>query len=328
MIVGEVVPTSQPGKAPPPSRRVLRVVGGVVGLLLIAAAITAIVRQQDALLAAWHHARNGGPTTALLALALLALPLVSCALASVMYWLLMNTRAQPGRVGLLEMLALIASTWLLNYLPLRPGMVGRLAYHATVNKIPLHEGVARSVMALSAGAVSVVLLVAAALLARQAGGGPLVAVVCLVGPVVGIGALAGLASLQPRGDATRRYALACAVRYLDVLSWMARYLAAFAIIGRPLTLMEAVAFTAVSQAAMAVPFVSNGLGLREWAVGLLAPLLPAWTRATPLGAAPLSATLALTADVLHRAADVLVALPAGMWGAWYLARLQTRRAGE
>ncbi len=41
-----------------------------------------------------------------------------------------------GNVGRVEMQALIATATLLNFLPLRPGLFGRIAYHRTFNAIP------------------------------------------------------------------------------------------------------------------------------------------------------------------------------------------------
>jgi hypothetical protein len=102
--------------------------------------------------------------------------------------------------------------------------------------------------------------------------------------------------------------LAIGVRYLDVLIWMARYAAVFALVGRPLSWGEAAAVAGVSQAAMLVPFVGNGLGVREWAIRLVAPALPAWFA----GDAGLTGTLALSADLLNRAGEIVAAVPVGL----------------
>jgi hypothetical protein len=57
---------------------------------------------------------------------------------------------------------------------------------------------------------------------------------------------------------------------------------------------------------MLVPIVGNGLGLREWAVGLAAPLLTPYV----LG-------LGLAADLVNRATELVVILVLGLGGmAW------------
>jgi hypothetical protein len=88
--------------------------------------------------------------------------------------------------------------------------------------------------------------------------------------------------------------------------WTLRYWVVFAIADSPVTMAQAAAVAAVSQVAMSVPLVGNGLGLREWAVGLLRASLPAW-----YGVAAASSA-GLTADLVNRAAELLVAVPVGL----------------
>ncbi len=57
----------------------------------------------------------------------------------------------------------------------------------------------------------------------------------------------------------------------------------------------------VSVVAMLVPFVSNGLGIREWAIGLFAPFL---------GDSTLE--IGLTAELVNRAAEIVVVVVAGV----------------
>ena len=63
-----------------------------------------------------------------------------------------------------------------------------------------------------------------------------------------------------------------------------------------------------------VPFVSNGIGLREWSIGLLAPLL-----------ADVTLERGLAAELVQRAAEIAVILPSGFLGTWWLWR-DARRA--
>jgi hypothetical protein len=96
---------------------------------------------------------------------------------------------------------------------------------------------------------------------------------------------------------------------MDTLVWMGRYAVMFALLGREITLPQAAAIAAASQAAMQVPLVGNGLGVREWAVGLVAPVLPSWMNATSGG---LSRGLGLSADLLNRGFELAAALPVGL----------------
>jgi hypothetical protein len=171
-----------------------------------------------------------------------------------------------------------------------------------------------SIVAITCGGVGVGSLLGATLLARALGLGGVGLVACIASPLLVL-VSTGAWLARAGSERTRRYVLACAARYADVLTWILRYLCAFVAVGRELSLLEVVAFTAVSQAALLVPLISNGLGLREWAIGLLGPALPAWARAGDL-----SRGLAIAGDLVHRAADVVASVPVGLIGAWYVSR--------
>jgi len=298
------------------SRRA-RAIGSAVGLALFGLAIFGVWRQWGVVESAW---RETARARWWLVAASVALPWCSCALSTLMYWFLMNRDDGSRRVGYVEMLAVISSAWLVNYVPSRPGMAGRLAYHRVVNDIPLRESVAVSILAITCAGVAMALLVIAVLVANATGAGAVVLAV-----PAGVLALGGLAASKT--ERARRYGYAAAARYADLLVWMLRYLCAFAAIGRPLSLPEAGAFTAISQAAMLVPLVSNGLGLREWAIGLIGPLLPA--NIAPAGGGTITRGVGLAGDIFHRAADIVASLPAGAWGLWYVTkRLRERGVPE
>lgn len=289
----------------------MRLIGSGIGLALFAAAVWVVASRWPEVSSALREATHARWWTLP---ALIVLPWISCALAAGMYHQLLNRDASTApRVGYVEGLAVIACTWLMNYLPARPGMFGRLAYHKIVNHMPLQHSVSMSMLAVTCAGASVALLALVGLAVHALGGALWVIALALPLPALLL-ALSGLA-LRTR-ELPRRYLFACAIRYMDVLTWLGRYVCAFAALGRPLALSEAVALTAVSQAAMVVPLVSNGLGLREWAVGLLAPALPGWMRSGPA----LSFNVSLAGDVLHRAADVLAAVPAGLIGSYFVSR--------
>lgn len=299
--------------AGPPSRK-RRLFGSVVGLLLLAAAVVAVLSNRGSLAAAIDAI--GRAPVWLVGLALL-LPICNWVLISISFWVL--TR-RYGAVGLGEMHALIASAWLLNYLPLRPGMFGRLAYHKRVNGIAVRDSIRVLVTSVSLSVVSSAGICLVAWAGYRAA--PLAGwfIVASPGLVAGV---AGLLLAQREGSAFAAgpgLAIALCVRYFDILAWVARYAVVFALIGHPLSLAQATLITAVSQAALLIPFVGNGLGVREWGIGLALPVL----------SSDAPRALGLTADLLNRAAELLVALPVGLAGsAWLYGRTKhvVRRSG-
>jgi hypothetical protein len=58
----------------------------------------------------------------------------------------------------------------------------------------------------------------------------------------------------------------------------------------------------VSVIATLLPIVSNGLGIREWVIGLLAPMI---------SHEPVSTPQAIVAELVHRAAEIAVMAPLG-----------------
>lgn len=300
-----------PTPPPPVPRLSGRALGGfVVGAALLAVALVFLARQSDVVAQAWRSVRSASPT---LLAALLLLPLANLLVVSLSFWVLMR---REGRVGPGEMTALIGAAWLMNFAPLRPGLLGRIAYHRTVNGVPVARSVRVTVAGLAASAVAVLISLAiAALLGPRAA--PIAWIAALSAPL--LAASAG-AILVP--SPARPYLAVFALRFADTLLWAARYALVFALIGSPIALPGAVAVSAVCQAAMLVPLAGNGLGLREWAAGLTAALLPQGfvdTAGNP-------AAVGLAADVVNRATELLVAVPVGLISsAWLAHRLRSSR---
>lgn len=306
-----MTPSPDAGPSPVPPRRALpRIVGGVLGLALLGLAAWIVVRDASTLRDAWASIQNASPW---LLLAVLALPVLSWSLTAMMYCSLTNRDRDIVRrrhVRLTEMHAVLGSAWLLNFLPARPGMVGRIAYHTQVNRIPLPSVIKASLWAVVCGVAASATLVAVALmlmLLRDVSAAGLQPAVQLAGIALPAVTLACGAWLLRTREGHRRVLLALLARYLDVLTWLARYACIFAMLGRPLSLLEAAALAAASQASNMVPLVGNGMGVREWASALLAPALPAVD-----GAATLTRSLTLSAELVHRASEVLVAVPIGL----------------
>lgn len=298
----------EPAALEPRSRRdPKRIIGSLVGVALFVGAVAFAFRGGAEPVQVLQALRAAPPWLVLL---LVALPVANWVLISLSFWFPMS---RLGRIALGEMLAVIGAAWLLNYLPLRPGLLGRIAYHKAVNQISVRGSVAVSILGLVLGAVGVAYtLLAAALMPQDAMPGAWLG-------VLGLPLIASLISVPLAGAGRSWLALAFLFRYADLLVWIARYAVVFHLSDLEIGLPQATAFAAVSQLAVAIPLVGNGLGLREWGIGLVAANWP-----LPLTAAAIAMPQAITADLLNRAAEVLVAVPVGLAGTLWLARNRKR----
>jgi hypothetical protein len=282
------------------SRRWLRWAGLALGVCLLAAAVVTVARQHETIASALDAVRR--PTVGMVLL-LVASVAANVVLAGLTISVLMS---RYGRVGLLEMQALIASAALLNFLPMRPGLFGRIAYHKTCNGIRAVDSV-KTVFQAAGLSMAVAAYMVLALLVAGRLGVPLWVPVVLPFPLL----IVASAFRKPRV-----WVVAGLIRCLEILVWALRYHAAFALLGSPLDANGALAFACLGSMAMLVPFVGNGLGLREWGIGLAAPLLT-----------PYALELGLAAELVNRAAELVVILAIGLGGiAWLTAR--TRRAAR
>jgi hypothetical protein len=300
-----------------PKRRLRPVIGFAIGAILLAAAIWAVASQRSALDQAWR-AVQGAPWWLLAAA--LVLPLLNWIIVSVSFWIMMRRYGGGAqRIGYGEMACLIGASWLLNYLPLRAGMVGRVAYHRTVNNIPIADSLRVTVYGLIFAAASIgVLLVAAVLVAGGASARLWAGI--LAGPA--LVALVAALTLAAKGSTAWWLPAAFGFRYLDTLVWVARYMVVFALVGASIDPGAAVAIAAVSQIAILQPLVGNGLGVREWAVAWTAAALPAGLVSAT---GEVVRTIGLAADLANRAAELLLAVPVGLISTLVLARRMARQ---
>jgi uncharacterized membrane protein YbhN (UPF0104 family) len=261
------------------------------------AAVVTVVRSGPLLGDALRALSAASPTTIAL---LLASMLGSVFLTGCVFWIL-TRRFGPVPFG--EMQALMAATTLANYLPLRPGLVGRVLYHRSRHGIRPVDALRTIVEAMLLTALALAALVPALLAAERWNAHPAIA---FAAPAV-----LGAAFLVP--VRTRVMAIAFQCRYAEALLTALRYHLAFELIGAPVPAATSAAIACVSMIANLVPFVSNGIGLREWAIGLLAPVLTGYALAQ-----------GLAAELVHRAAEVAVTVPTGLVGAMWLAAVHRR----
>jgi len=244
------------------------------------------------------------------------LPIVNWILTSASFWVI--TR-RYGRVGIGEMSALIGAASLLNYLPLRPGLFGRVAYHRAVNGIAVVDSVKVVVLLIACSGVAAGVLLAATAVAGPSAGGA-AASAAVVAPGAALAGLWGIAWAKEQVWAA--HAGAVFFRYLDIMVWTGRYAVAFALWGCPIGLAPAAVLAAVSQAVSLVPLAGNGLGLREWGTGYTT----AWLAAAGIVAAGGAGArdLGLAADLVNRAGELVALVPIGVLGCLWVARRLAR----
>ena len=264
-------------------RKVLRRIGTVASVLLVVGALLAIARNQaimDSLSRALASPRWD-------ALAVLAATVVAQqVLTSTTFWMLMR---RHGPVGWGEMNALIASSTLANYIPLQAGSIGRLAYHKVVHGIPVKTSLVVILVAMGLAAMSLVALTVVGLWVVRTGASWW---------WVSAAPLAWLPLLAWPGT---RVAGACLLlRTIELLVVAVHSWAAFRLSGWDIEPLTAVGVAVVAGAANLTPFIGNGLGVREWAVGLAAPLLGGYE--TDAG---------LAAQLTGRAVDAAMAVAMG-----------------
>lgn len=296
----------------PPSSPPRRLFSFIVGLLLLGAAAYAAISQRADAVRAWDSVRAAGPI--LIALALI-LPIVNILVTSLSFWVQMR---RHGPIGLGEMSALIGAAWLLNYLPLRPGMFSRLAYHKAVNRIAFADSIRVMIFGMVCGAVAVVIVLVIAATMPPGSGAPAWTIALAAPAVLASGAM--LAGARPGWWWLPAVFLA---RYADMLVWVLRYWVVFRLVGAPISIPQSAAIAAVCQLTLNIPLVGNGLGLREWAVGLTASRLPAELFDST---GKVAMSVGLAADLANRAAELVVAIPVGLGCAAWLARRARGRA--
>lgn len=302
------MPPSAMTPAPPLKGRSVQLVGGLLGLLLLAGAAWGVLRDPDATTRVW----GALPTWPWWALPLLlAGPCVNWLLTSGVLFVLTRPRA---RVPLAEMVALVGVSWLLNFVPFSPGLFGRIAYQRRLHGLSVRTNGRIIVESIVLGWASIGVALPSLMLAQGGRGtAPALALACV--PVL---VLAGLWWSAGRVGLPRpTLPVAFALKALDLLTWTARYVLVFHLAGVDIGWVQGLAVAVVAQTAMLVPLIGNGLGIREWAVGLLSGLLPmaAATTATGLGA-----------DLINRAAEIIAAIPVGLLCGLWLARWHGSRS--
>lgn len=305
-------------------RRWRRAIALTLGLLLVAGAVWMLVNNRGAV---EQSVRALGSAPWWCVVLLLVLPLVNIASVAGSFWVMTEPHARRGvygRLSLREMAALITSGWMLNSLPLRPGLVGRVGYHAVVNGVAVRTSVLIliRVLACSAGALGCMLatLWAAKMTGAAFGSEEQSAGVWSTGVLLALVAIVALwRRARPEGWAWR-YGVCVICRVIDIHVWAVRYGLIFVALGKPIGVFESGVVASTSAAAMLSPVQ---IGLREWVVGLTAGWLASVGGIEGV-AGGVSVSTGLLADLVNRSIELALGVPLGLIaGAWLAKRAST-----
>ena len=226
--------------------------------------------------------------------------LATIGMGGLMFWVVTRSFDARPPVGLGRMTHLISASALLNYVPLRPGLIGRAVYLNRLHGLPLVHSV--QIWLVVAGVSAVVFSVV--ILAVQIGpvGNPLIRVGGAAAALVLASTVTGAAAgrvLARRVDSGWSWAL---IKLAELLLWGLRLWLAMLVVGISISYPQAIAAAAAGNLAGLLPVTPNGLGLREWAiVGLLGL------------SGQVDIADAALATVIDRGVEVLVVVPVGLW---------------
>lgn len=289
-------------------RQLVHALGLLLAVGLLGGAIWTIARDQT-VLSRCVDALTRAPWW--MALSAVGLTISFIPLSGIVFDRLTRIRDQ---VPLAEMTALVSASALLNLLPLKPGIASRAVYLAAMHRIPLARSLTVSLVALGISAVLAGLVAAALWIAGFVGFPWLLAVgvlVVLIGlPAIPRTAIPSAGSThQGRSTALRFFCQAALCRLVEVFAAALRSWLCFQMIGTPITAPTALATGCVATIASLVPTGAGGLGVREWLVALLGPMLHAY-----------AVDVGLAAELLGRSLDLVVTGVCGGASAFWLSR--------
>lgn len=250
-------------------------------------------------------------------------PVINWVFVSSCLWMLLR---RHGPLGWGEMNAVVGSAWLLNHLPMRPGLIGRVGYHKLVNGIRVRDAIESTAWSLGLAAVAGLMGLTLAF-AMPSDAGLAQAVFILTVPVGVLAVLAGASAALGRANPAWLLG-SLAARYADLATWAARYAVVFWVMGLEISPVQIIVVTGVSQVAQLVPIAGGGLGLREWLVAIAAGWFVDPAAAADQAGITNAFDSALGADLVNRAAETLVVIPVGLIGSWLVARRVRRVRGE
>ena len=226
-------------------------------------------------------------------------------LTGALFWAITRRFDARPPVPLGKMIALICTSAMLNYLPMvRAGLVGRAAFLKVRHNLPIGQSVIILLIVLGLAGVILPAIAAVALLVDEPYRYP-----AMIAVITALAVAAPSIATRLLGRPADNAWLWVLLRSADLLVAAARLHLAFAIVGHPIEYHQAMAAAAASLAVKLVGLTPNGLGLSEWTVAALTPLLT-----------PMESAVGAAAALVDRAVDALVVLVTGLASLNFLRR--------
>lgn len=273
----------------PAWRKVIRLLLMLLALGLLAAAAWSAGRQVD-----WSALKQITPSHWLL---MIAAVLANLLLTGAMFWAVTLCFDAKPRVTYWRMTLLITASALLNFLPLRPGLLGRAAVLKAHHQLPVRQSFLSLMVVLVVGTLVTLTIGLLAWLIPHAGW---LAMAIGIATLI-LAALAGpVATTLLRRPAKHAW---CWVvfRVADALVAGLRLWIAFAILGLDLDYRQALIAGAGGLLIAMIGLTPNGLGLKEWFIALLMQSLSVTSWEQALGA-----------SLIDRGVEALVVVAAGL----------------
>lgn len=276
-----------------------------VALVLLAAAVAMAVRQTD-LQVLWQ-----APIWVWLMFGVLIAG--NLLLASLMFWVVTLSFDASPRVGLGRMTMLVTASALLNFLPFRPGLIGRAAILRTHHNLPLKQSMWILLVVLATGGLVSLCLGLAALFITN---------LWVLGVTLACLTAALTLSTGPLACALLRRTVVMAwlwvpIRVADALLASLRIWLAFWVMGHPLDARQALIAGSAGLIIAMVGLTPNGLGLKEWAIALISQSLAATT-----------VQLGLAASLVDRSMEAITLIVLGLIALWMMRSWLTSSPSE
>lgn len=287
-------------------KNIIRTILLILGVLAFALAVVFAIRGADfsALSKAspWDVAGLAGGVT------------LNLLLTGLLFWTVTLPFDCKPVVRLGKMQQLILSSSVLNYLPLRMGLLGRAAYLKAMHQLPLKQSGVILLIVLGLGALVLGSSGAAVAAMRHEDPMTIVLLTCCL-----IVAISPFWKRLLKGTIRRDFSEArvlgwLTIRITDMFVVGGRTWFAFAIVGCPISYGQATALGAAGMFVSLTGLTPNGLGLREWALAGMTILVSSH-----------DATAGATAALVDRAVEVVVVCVLGLPASWQLMREMSRR---
>lgn len=235
---------------------------------------------------------------------------VNLFLTGLLFWAVTLPFDAKPAVGLGKMVQLILSSSVLNYLPLRAGLLGRAAYLKAKHDLPIKQS----------GMILLIILALGAVVLGSIGLGVVVCPVTMQTQVIMLVSLCLIVIcpliVKPLIQKLTRRSIGRAmilswvlIRMIDLFVVGGRTWFAFTIAGCPISYAQATALGAVGMLVSLLGLTPNGLGLREWALVGMTLLISQY-----------DAAAGITAALVDRAMEVLVVCIMGLPATFQLAK--------